>query len=75
MTWNTFQNDSFQPADIVLGQSDFTKAANDDADQDGVPYAGPSAGVVDYLTGVFGYGDLLVVSDCYNDRVLVFRSK
>lgn len=28
-----------------------------------------------YPNGVFGYGDLLFVSDCYNKLVLVFRSK
>lgn len=60
---------------MVLGQKDFTNDAYNDADQNRIPDAGPGAGVMYYPNGVFGYGDLLFVSDCYNKRVLVFRSK
>ena len=43
LIWNTFPEESFAPADIVLGQSNFSNNARNDDDQDGVEDANPTA--------------------------------
>lgn len=74
LIWDSWPNENFAPADVVLGQGDFTHNTSNDADQDGSSDATPSGAVLDWPTGVFGYEDMLFVTDCENNRILVFRS-
>jgi hypothetical protein len=75
LIWNSFPTTSFQPADVVLGQGDFTHAATNDDDQDGAPDPTPSARTLDWTTGIFVVHDKLIVSDRGNNRFLVFESQ
>lgn len=65
LIWNTFPTVDDQPADLVLGQADFTTS---DA-----PYP-PTAATLNYpYDGVFVSGDQLFVADSSNQRVLVWN--
>ncbi|MBU0785056.1 MAG: hypothetical protein KJ798_13735 [Gammaproteobacteria bacterium] len=74
LIWNTFPTTNFQPADIVLGQSDFTHGTGADDDQDNVSDPNTSARAFDFPSGVLFYRDRLLVTDASNFRVLIFRS-
>jgi hypothetical protein len=58
----------------VLGQSNFTNGAANDANQDGANDGAPTARTMSSPTGVRARGNSLLVSDQNNHRVLVFRS-
>lgn len=74
LVWNGFPTESFQPADIVLGQSDFTSLAHNDDNQDGEPDTTPSERT---FYGPYGLtlanGTHLIVGDYGNYRALVFE--
>ncbi|MDP3188418.1 hypothetical protein [Limnobacter sp.] len=74
LIWNTFPTTNFQPADIVLGQSDFTHGASADDNQDNTADATTSARALDFPSGVLFYRDGLLVTDGFNYRILIFRS-
>jgi hypothetical protein len=74
LIWNSWPQNNFAPADVVLGQGAFTNWAPNDADQDGTEDGQPSAAVLSDPKGVFGYRDLLFITDFNNSRILVFRS-
>jgi hypothetical protein len=74
LVWDTFPTASAQPADRVLGQSDFAHGAANDDDQDGVEDATPSARTFSYPAGLTVAGDKLIVTDTFNHRFLVFTS-
>jgi hypothetical protein len=59
----------------VLGQSDFTHIAVNDDNQDGAADAGPSARVMSGPTGLRLLDRRLLVSDTFNNRILIFVSK
>ncbi|SOC08498.1 hypothetical protein SAMN05877962_10945 [Alloalcanivorax xenomutans] len=61
LIWNTFPTSHFQPADIVLGQEDFT-SATDSVDTLDTPY------------GIDSNGEQLAVADSRNHRVLIWNS-
>ncbi len=74
LIWNHIPLDGTTPADIVLGQNTFDNcAANDDA-QAGVDSAIPTARTLDYPTGVWTDGKVLLVADPHNNRVLIWNS-
>ena len=75
LVWNSFPTSNNQPADVVLGQSDFTMTAPDDLDQDGNQDSQPSRRTFDLPTNVAVAGDRLFVSDLRNNRILIFRSR
>jgi hypothetical protein len=75
LVWNAFPASSFEPADVVLGQGDFTHAAYNDDDQDGANDATPSARTLTYPNGLSVVHDKLIVSDHGNSRFLVFESQ
>lgn len=75
LIWDSWPGENFAAADVVLGQGDFSHNAENDADQDGTEDATPAQNTLAYPTGVFGYRDLLFVSDGSNERVLMFRSR
>ena len=76
LIWNTFPSTNFQPADAVLGQSDFVHNAYNDDNQDGSPDGGvnsiPSARTLYYPEGIILVRDRLIVSDRENHRVLEY---
>jgi hypothetical protein len=75
MIWNSFPTANYQAADVVLGQSDFAHAAQNDDDQDGPSDASASARTLHEPQGVSLAGDKLIVSDGLNCRVLLFQAQ
>jgi hypothetical protein len=73
LVWTTFPNASFQPADLVLGQSSFTHNARNDDDQDGTADAGPTARTMYLPAFVHSNGAQLVVADSNNNRTLIWN--
>jgi hypothetical protein len=68
LIWNTFPTANFQPADVVLGQSDFThNAANDGSSK-------PTAQTLYWPFGLDSNGVQLVVTDSLNNRVLIWNT-
>lgn len=75
MIWNSFPTASYEPADVVLGQSDFSNTAFNDVDQDGTADGGPDSRTLSYpYDGVDFNGEQLCVADSDNNRVLVWDS-
>lgn len=73
LIWNTFPAEDFQPAEIVLGQSDFSSTTANDDDQDGAQDR-PSARTLSFpYHGVWSNGLQLFVSDSGNQRVLIWN--
>jgi hypothetical protein len=74
LVWNTFPTTNFQPADVVLGQSNFTNIAVNDDDQDGVEDVTTSARVFNFPTAVelAGTDNRLIITDTNNSRFLIF---
>ena len=74
LIWNTFPSANFTPADVVLGQSDFTHKASNDDDQDGVSDA-PTARTLDYpYDGLYCKDGQLFVCDFSNNRILIWNT-
>lgn len=73
LVWNTFPTRHFQPADTVLGQSDFTLSSPNDDDQNGSVDATPSARTLHTPWTVASNGVQLAVSDTNNHRVLIWN--
>ena len=74
LIWNSFPTSNFQPADLVLGQGDFTHNAANDANQDGSPDANAAANTLNYpYDGVDSDGTRLVIADSDNHRVLIWN--
>lgn len=69
LVWNAFPGESFQPADVVLGQPDFTHGEFN-AGQDL-----PGANTLGFPSGVMLVRNRLIVTDAGNARYLVFESK
>ena len=73
LIWKKFPKSNFQPADVVLGQLDFTTNAknNDGSGGDGVNPSQPSLNFPYYL---IGNGSQVFVADNGNNRVLVWNN-
>jgi hypothetical protein len=71
LIWNSIPTTNGEPADVVLGQGDFTHCkANDDLQ------GGPTtttARTLNYPSGVWSNGTRLVVADASNNRVLIWH--
>jgi hypothetical protein len=63
LIWNSIPTTSAQPADVVLGQPDFTSSAH-----------GNSASAFESPSGVWTDGTRLIVADRYNNRVLIWST-
>jgi len=74
LIWNSFPTGNFAPADIVLGQSDFTSSAPNDDNQDDSEDATPSNRVLKEPYFVSSNGTQLVISEWENNRVMVWNS-
>lgn len=75
LIWKTFPTVNFQPADVVLGQSNFGKRTENDDDQDGAMDAAPTARTFRYASAIAAFDDKLIVSDTFNRRVLIFKGR
>ena len=71
LVWNTFPTSNFQPADVVLGQPNFTCGVRDN-DGTGCTQGAPSANNLDDPTGIFQTANQLVVTDG-NGRYLIYN--
>ena len=74
LIWDTFPTENFTPADVVLGQGDFTHNEYNDADQDGSEDGQPSATTLYEPQGIYVDGDKLIVADYENYRYLVYEA-
>lgn len=74
LIWNTVPTANGTPADLVLGQVDFTHCIGDDENGDGVADATPSARTLDLPSGIWSDGTRLVVAEYYNNRVLIWNT-
>lgn len=73
LIWNTFPTDSFTPADLVLGQSDFTHNTENDDNQDNEPDNSASNRTFDFpYIGIISDGVRLIITDTFNNRVLIW---
>jgi len=75
LVWSSFPTASFTPADVVLGQGDFEKRAQNDDDQDGGSDVNPSARTLAYPGGVIQVGSQLIVTDHSNHRHLIYSGQ
>ena len=72
LIWNTFPTSNFQPADVVLGQPNFTcGVANNDGS--GCTGGSPSATNLSNPTGIVQIGNQLIVADGGNNRFLIYN--
>lgn len=73
LIWTRFPTSNFQPADLVLGQGDFTHNARNDDDQDGTKDSDTSNRTLELPQGVDSNGVQLAIADQINSRVLVWN--
>ena len=75
LIWNEFPTESFQPADVVLGQQNMTLGKTNDDNGDGIRDDQPTARTMYYPTGCRFYNNKLYVSDRHNFRILGFSGQ
>ena len=73
LIWNTIPTSNGQPADVVLGQGDFTHCSGNDDLQTGVTGTA-SARTLYYPSGIWSNGTKLIVADASNNRVLIWNT-
>lgn len=73
LIWSNFPTSNFQPADLVLGQSEFTHNARNDNDQDGTWDSEPSGSTLERPYEVDSNGVQLAIADQLNSRILVWN--
>jgi predicted outer membrane repeat protein len=74
LIWNSIPTTNTKPADLVLGQADFTHCASNDDDGDGTSDATPSARTFNQAIGVWSDGTKLAVVDRAANRVLIWNT-
>jgi hypothetical protein len=74
LIWDSIPTASFTPADLVLGQGNFTHDAGNDDNQDGVTDNNPSARTLSYPYMLDSDGTWLAVADAGNSRVLIWTT-
>ena len=74
LIWNTIPATSGVPADVVLGQGDFTLVTQNDDDQDGIADVTPSNRTLQNPVGIWSDGTKLIVCDFGNNRVLIWNT-
>jgi hypothetical protein len=68
LIWNSVPGASGTPADLVLGQTDFTSCTKN------APASIPTDQNFDYPAGVWSDGEKLIVIDHYNHRAMIWTS-
>jgi alpha-tubulin suppressor-like RCC1 family protein len=74
LIWNSIPTQNGTPADLVLGQGDFTHNAANDDNQVGAADAGPTNRTLNYPAGVWSDGTRLIVADGSNNRLLIWNT-
>lgn len=74
LIWNSIPADGTVKADLVLGQNDFTHNTANDLNQDDNEDAAPSAQTLNAPSDIWSDGNLLIVADRGNNRVLIWDS-
>lgn len=74
LIWDSVPQRDGQEASLVLGQSDFFHFRHNDDNQDYEVEERPTARTMFYPSGVWSDGQRLVVSDSYNNRILVWTA-
>jgi hypothetical protein len=74
LIWDTFPTTNFAPADVVLGQFDFSLSTENDADHDGAADGAPSATTLFGPSGLYVEGNQLIVADRDNHRYLIYEA-
>lgn len=74
LIWSAMPASSFQPANVVLGQSTFALNQLDDDDQNGTAEAAPTGRTLWEPSGIAVNGNQLMVADSGNHRVLVWNT-
>ena len=72
LIWNSFPSASFTPADVVLGQANFTNRRANDSNGDGMTDTA-SARTLKAPSAVYTTGNQLIVTDNANHRVLIYN--
>ena len=73
--WNSFPKSNFTPADIVLGQSNFTNITANNDNQDGnIDASASSRTLSGPYDGVYSNGIQLFIADSDNNRILVWNT-
>lgn len=78
LIWNTFPTTNNQPANVVLGQNDFTHVTANDDNQDNVDdnASNPASGrVFKAPSAILMTPNALLVSDFAHERVLIFLNQ
>jgi Fibronectin type III domain len=75
LIWNTFPTANFTPADVVLGQRDFSHTTGDDNDQNGTYDGAPTGRTLFEPNSVSVSGTKLFVADMNNYRYLIFEAR
>jgi hypothetical protein len=75
LVWNSFPTADHQPADLVLGQSDFQCTTANDPTCSGVEASHPFANTLKAPAGLLLTDTQLYVVDRDNNRILVFNGK
>lgn len=74
LIWNTIPTTDHTPADLVLGQLDFTHCAANDVNGDGASETDPTSQTLNNPKGAWSDGTRLVVMDSINKRVLIWNT-
>jgi NHL repeat len=74
LIWNTFPTANFQPAELVLGHSDFANTDYNDAPAVAGAITKPSSSSLREPRGIHSDGISLVVADTFNHRVLIWNT-
>lgn len=74
LIWNSIPTTNGAPADLVLGQGDFTHGKQNDDNQDGTADLAPTARTMNYPCGLWSDGTRLIVCDSRNNRILLWTS-
>ncbi len=76
LVWNKFPTKNFQPANVVLGQPDFTCGVyNNDGTGTCTSGSTSSAQGLDFPDGVYQSGNRFFVTDEDNNRYLIFKGQ
>ncbi|RDY61119.1 hypothetical protein [Flagellimonas nanhaiensis] len=64
--WNSFPNNEYREPDVVLGQPDISKTGRNSG-------GGVNAATLQYPSGIWSNGNMLIVADAWNHRVLIWH--
>ncbi|MEL6918461.1 MAG: hypothetical protein AAFO99_12110, partial [Bacteroidota bacterium] len=65
--WNDLPTTTYQEPDVILGQPDVLETARNSG-------GGVTASTLQYPSGIWSNGEILIVGDAWNHRVLLWHS-